>query len=320
MEVWRHTLESAPRQGPCVLTLGNFDGVHAGHRTLLEHAAQRARALKRAGRGGHLRSPPRRDRGPGTPAQTAHDPAPAPGRLRGRGHGPGLDHPVQPRLLRTQPAGLPARAAAGASRPWNCTWGKRSASARTGPATWPRWKPGARPPAAGSRPRPARPGRRPPVLHPHPPGPGRAATWRRPPPCWGIPTPSPASWWKGSAGAATWAFPPPTWPGSRSSCPANGVYVTEVRGAHLPRPLRGLTNVGTQAHLPGPGPDGGDPPSRASTGDLYGCHLEVRFLHRLRGEQAVPGLEALQAQIAEDVAQGLAWTPGQASERPKENQ
>ena len=45
MKVWRHTLDDAPRQGTCILTLGNFDGVHAGHKTVLELAALRARAL-----------------------------------------------------------------------------------------------------------------------------------------------------------------------------------------------------------------------------------------------------------------------------------
>ncbi len=39
-------------------------------------------------------------------------------------------------------------------------------------------------------------------------------------------------------------------------------------------------------------------------GDLYGRDVEVRFGRRLRGEQAFEDLEALRAQIAQDVATG----------------
>jgi len=38
-------------------------------------------------------------------------------------------------------------------------------------------------------------------------------------------------------------------------------------------------------------------------GDLYGRHLKVKFLHRLRDEQKYDGLEALRSAIAQDVAQ-----------------
>ena len=45
MKTWHHTLDNAPAEGPCVLTLGNFDGVHAAHRAVLGLAAARARDL-----------------------------------------------------------------------------------------------------------------------------------------------------------------------------------------------------------------------------------------------------------------------------------
>ncbi|MES2770863.1 MAG: bifunctional riboflavin kinase/FAD synthetase [Pseudomonadota bacterium] len=49
--------------------------------------------------------------------------------------------------------------------------------------------------------------------------------------------------------------------------------------------------------------------------DIYGAHLNVRFLHKLREEMKFPSLEALKAQIAEDVMAAQAFfhnTSGQA--------
>ncbi len=88
--------------------------------------------------------------------------------------------------------------------------------------------------------------------------------------------------------------------------PAAGVYVTGVAGRGWPQPRLGLTNVGdkptfdgrrltVETYLPG------------FAGDLYGAPLEVSFLHRLRRERRFEGVEALRAQIASDVAEGQAW-------------
>ncbi|MGB9605031.1 MAG: adenylyltransferase/cytidyltransferase family protein, partial [Bryobacteraceae bacterium] len=38
------SLEEAAGFGPCALTIGNFDGVHAGHRSILRRVAEMARA------------------------------------------------------------------------------------------------------------------------------------------------------------------------------------------------------------------------------------------------------------------------------------
>jgi riboflavin kinase/FMN adenylyltransferase len=42
-------------------------------------------------------------------------------------------------------------------------------------------------------------------------------------------------------------------------------------------------------------------------GDIYGARLEVRFLHRIRGEKKFASVDELRAQIAQDVAEGQAW-------------
>jgi len=86
-------------------------------------------------------------------------------------------------------------------------------------------------------------------------------------------------------------------PAHDRALPKDGVYITEAvcdAGTY-----RGVTNVGTnptlhgdhitvETHLIG------------FSGSLYGKHLEVRFLERLRGERAFPSLDALKRQIASD--------------------
>jgi len=89
--------------------------------------------------------------------------------------------------------------------------------------------------------------------------------------------------------------------------PAPGVYVTS---AHCPPSLSsqspGLTCVGirptfagrvptVETHLPG------------KDMNLYGSKMELEFLHRLRGEIVFENAAALAAQIAEDVKNGLEW-------------
>jgi riboflavin kinase/FMN adenylyltransferase len=87
--------------------------------------------------------------------------------------------------------------------------------------------------------------------------------------------------------------------------PATGVYVTAARcrsGADAP--TIGLTNIGTkptfgrqgitvETHLPG------------MDADLYGTRLELGFLHRLRGEERFGSPELLRARIAQDLKNAL---------------
>ncbi len=82
--------------------------------------------------------------------------------------------------------------------------------------------------------------------------------------------------------------------------PLLGVFAVEVRGLGE-RALPGVANLGFR-------------PSANATvrpllevhlldfsGDIYGAHLNVRFLHKLRDEMKFPGVDALRAQIAADV-------------------
>jgi riboflavin kinase / FMN adenylyltransferase len=87
--------------------------------------------------------------------------------------------------------------------------------------------------------------------------------------------------------------------------PATGVYagIATLEGG-----LRyaAVTNVGTRPTFDGEGVTVEVHLLDADL-DLYGRQLEVSFLHRLRGEQRFDGVEALQAQIGRDaeVARGL---------------
>jgi riboflavin kinase/FMN adenylyltransferase len=101
-------------------------------------------------------------------------------------------------------------------------------------------------------------------------------------------------------------FPTANLAWEQEQLPAKGVYVTEVRGGHFPEARLGLTNVGEKPTFEGlkltvetfvPG----------FQGDLYGAHLELRFLHRLRAEQKFASIDALRARIAEDVILAQAW-------------
>ena len=307
MKVWRHTLDCAPCEGPCILTLGNFDGVHAGHRSVLELAGLRARAR-------------------GVPAVVVtFDPHPAMIVAPER----------RPKLLMTLPQRLDAFAAAGMDLAWIIpfsrafselsplaflqilhqglvpvelhvgrgfrfgkdrggdlatleAWGRETGCAIQGHAL--------QAPDGGylssTRIRRAL----------------EAGEVEEASALLGHPYALTGVVVEGERRGRHLSFPTANLAWEQEQLPANGVYVTEVSGTHLPGPLRGLTNVGmkptfqgldltVETHLPG------------FQGDLYGCHLEVRFLHRLRGERKFADMEALRSQIAEDVAQGLAWRP-----------
>ncbi|BCW97272.1 MAG: riboflavin biosynthesis protein [Armatimonadota bacterium] len=88
----------------------------------------------------------------------------------------------------------------------------------------------------------------------------------------------------------------------RRLLPANGVYA--VNGRFNGVLLRGAANVGVRPTVGG-GPRGLEVHLVGFRGELYGNHLEVRFLERLRDEKRFSSLEELAAQIRQDVARAL---------------
>jgi len=97
--------------------------------------------------------------------------------------------------------------------------------------------------------------------------------------------------------------------------PAHGVYAGHVRFLDAGEPAAGtvvaaVINVGRRPTF---GKD--DPPVAEAhlldfEGEVYGRAIEIVFEHRLREERRFPGPDALRAQIARDVEAGRAWLEG----------
>jgi riboflavin kinase / FMN adenylyltransferase len=305
MDVWRHTLETAPASGPFVVTLGTFDGVHAGHRELLQIASGRANAL------GHRA------------AVVTFDPHPALVVAPQR----------KPKLLMTLEQRLEAFEAEGMDLAWVipfsrafseldpedfldrirtvlspvevhvgrafCFGRDRSGTVETLEA----WG--------------ATHGCQIHTLALRAPDGGRLSSTRirealeagqaeAAAELLGHPYALTGVVVEGDRRGRHLGFPTANLAWEQEQLPAFGVYVTEVvlphhGGAHL-----GLTNVGekptfegrrltVETHLPG------------FEGDLYGARMQVRFLHRIRGEVKFASVDELRVQIAKDVAEGTAW-------------
>jgi riboflavin kinase/FMN adenylyltransferase len=305
VDIWRHTLEAAPVAGPCVVSLGNFDGVHAGHRELLAEAAKRAevRGLKSA--------------------VLTFDPHPA-----------AVIAPERhPKRLMTLEQRLAVFAACGVDLAWVIPFSR--AFSELEPLAFLDGLARALRPVELHVGKSFRFGR------------DRAGdialleTWGTAHECeirahalrapdggllsstrvrealdagevdaaarlLGHPYALTGIVVEGDRRGRHLGFPTANLAWEQEQLPANGVYATEVRSGHFEGPRLGLTNVGekptfdgrkltVETHLPG------------FDGDLYGARLELRFLHRIRGEQKFNGPDALRAQIAKDVAEGEAW-------------
>ena len=305
MEVWRHTLEAAPASGPFLVTLGTFDGVHAGHRELLRIAAAQAKA---AG----LRA-----------AVVTFDPHPAVVVAPQR----------KPKLLMTLEQRLAAFEAEGMDLAWvipfSRTFSELSPAAfldglrtvlspvelhvgrafafgrdRSGTVeTLEAW--GAEHGCAVH------------TLALRAPDGGRLSSTRirealdrgevdAAAELLGHPYTLTGVVVEGDRRGRHLGFPTANLAWEQEQLPAFGVYVTEAFLPHHGGARLGLTNVGekptfegqrltVETHLPD------------FEEDLYGARLHVRFLHRLRGEARFASVDELRDQIARDVAEGTAW-------------
>ena len=87
--------------------------------------------------------------------------------------------------------------------------------------------------------------------------------------------------------------------------PMTGVFAVEVDGLGE-RSLSGVANLGIRPTV------GGTRPLLEVhlfdfNRDIYGAHISVRFVHKLRDEQRFPNFDALKAQIAADAAAARAF-------------
>lgn len=102
---------------------------------------------------------------------------------------------------------------------------------------------------------------------------------------------------------------------NRLRAPLNGVYAVSVeyQGQHLP----GVANIGLRPTVAGDGRPHLEVHLLDFSGDLYSRRLIVQFQQKLRDEQRFASLEALKTAIAADIAAARAWWHGQQSENPK---
>ena len=102
-----------------------------------------------------------------------------------------------------------------------------------------------------------------------------------------------------------WGFPTANIRIKHNPLPMTGVFAVEVGGLG-DKLLPGVANLGIRPTV------GGTRPLLEVhlfdfDRDIYGAHISVRFVHKLRNEQRFPNFDALKAQIAADAATARAF-------------
>jgi riboflavin kinase/FMN adenylyltransferase len=97
-------------------------------------------------------------------------------------------------------------------------------------------------------------------------------------------------------------FPTANIPLGSERVPLHGIYVVEVAGIEAAKQWPGVASVGVRPTVKAGAPPLLEVHLFEYSGDLYGRHLQVSFLAKLREEEKYQGLDALRAAIARDVA------------------
>ena len=96
----------------------------------------------------------------------------------------------------------------------------------------------------------------------------------------------------------------------RKNVPVQGVFAVTMRGlTEIPQP--GVANVGSRPTITGSETVLLETHLLDFTGDLYGHRVEVEFHQKLRDEHRFSGLTQLRNQIAQDITQARAYFAGQ---------
>jgi riboflavin kinase/FMN adenylyltransferase len=85
--------------------------------------------------------------------------------------------------------------------------------------------------------------------------------------------------------------------------PLAGIFAVEAEVEETHKALRGVASVGRRPTVKADAAPLLEVHLFDWNGDLYGQHLRVRFLRKLRDEAKYDGLEALRAAIARDAAE-----------------
>ena len=88
--------------------------------------------------------------------------------------------------------------------------------------------------------------------------------------------------------------------------PLTGIFVVRVTGDHIP-PLHGAASLGVRPTVHTNGRAVLEIHLLDFAEEIYGQHLRVEFLHKLRNEEKYPDLKSLTQQIALDVANTRKW-------------